>query len=141
MYNHSFYRWSTTSKWSQGELEKIRVWFRDYKIPDGKGANAFGLDDKCMDKVLQRNYVITMLYWNVDMRIEEKHWCLIYGISFGLPADIYYTIAFLGEASCPWTDFLCALQEYTMGVIAETNEFYKKLMSGERANDEGLSLK
>jgi len=64
-----------------GELEKIRVWFRDYKIPDGKGANAFGLDDKCMDK------------------------------------------------------------EYTMGVIAETNEFYKKLMSGERANDEGLSLK
>mmetsp|Transcript_5626 Transcript_5626/g.34906 ORF Transcript_5626/g.34906 Transcript_5626/m.34906 type:complete len:186 (+) Transcript_5626:616-1173(+) len=33
-----------------GELEKIRVWFRDYKIPDGKPANRFGLDDKCMNK-------------------------------------------------------------------------------------------
>jgi hypothetical protein len=34
-----------------GELEKIRVWFRDYKMPDGKPANAFGLNDVCMDKV------------------------------------------------------------------------------------------
>lgn len=25
-----------------GELERIMVWFRDYKIPDGKPANAFG---------------------------------------------------------------------------------------------------
>lgn len=33
-----------------GELEKIRVWFRDYKIPDGKPANAFGFDDKCMNR-------------------------------------------------------------------------------------------
>jgi inorganic pyrophosphatase len=33
-----------------GELEKIRVWFRDYKMPDGKPANAFGLNDVCMDK-------------------------------------------------------------------------------------------
>mmetsp|Transcript_13390 Transcript_13390/g.44103 ORF Transcript_13390/g.44103 Transcript_13390/m.44103 type:complete len:284 (+) Transcript_13390:1246-2097(+) len=33
-----------------GELEKIRVWFRDYKMPDGKPANKFGLDDQCMDK-------------------------------------------------------------------------------------------
>lgn len=33
-----------------GELEKIRVWFRDYKTPDGKPQNKFGLDDKCMNK-------------------------------------------------------------------------------------------
>ena len=64
-----------------GELEKIRVWFRDYKTPDGKPQNKFGLDDKCMDKA------------------------------------------------------------YTMGVIEETAEFYNKLMSGERENDQGLSLK
>jgi len=64
-----------------GEIEKITTWFRDYKIPDGKGANKFGLDDKCMNK------------------------------------------------------------EYTMMVIKETNEFYEKLMSGERANTEELSLK
>merc|ERR1712129_101033 len=64
-----------------GELEKIRVWFRDYKTPDGKPINRFGLDDKCMNK------------------------------------------------------------EYTMGVIKETEEFYNKLMSGERENTEELSLK
>ena len=64
-----------------GELEKIRVWFRDYKTPDGKPQNKFGLDDKCMDKA------------------------------------------------------------YTMGVIEETAGFYDKLMSGERENTEGLSLK
>ena len=64
-----------------GELEKIRVWFRDYKTPDGKPQNKFGLDDKCMDK------------------------------------------------------------EYTMGVIEETSMFYQKLVSGERENDKGLSLK
>lgn len=44
-----------------GELEKIRVWFRDYKIPDGKPANRFGLDDKCMNK----EYTIKV--------IEETH--------------------------------------------------------------------
>jgi len=32
-----------------GELEKIRVWFRDYKTPDGKPINEFGFDDKCLD--------------------------------------------------------------------------------------------
>lgn len=64
-----------------GELEKIRVWFRDYKTPDGKPQNKFGLDDQCMDKA------------------------------------------------------------YTMGVIEETSVFYQKLISGERENDKGLSLK
>lgn len=33
-----------------GELEKILTWFRDYKIPDGKPANKFGYDNKCMNK-------------------------------------------------------------------------------------------
>ena len=63
-----------------GELEKIRVWFRDYKTPDGKPQNAYGYDDKCMPK------------------------------------------------------------DFTMGVIKETNEYYNKLKSGARENDEGLSL-
>lgn len=31
-----------------GELEKIRVWFRDYKIPDGKPANSYGFNDECL---------------------------------------------------------------------------------------------
>lgn len=33
-----------------GELEKIRVWFRDYKTPDGKPQNGYGYDDKCLNK-------------------------------------------------------------------------------------------
>ena len=33
-----------------GQLQKILEWFRDYKIPDGKPANAFGYDNKCLDK-------------------------------------------------------------------------------------------
>eukprot|EP00967_Tisochrysis_lutea_P119775 scaffold195790_cov14-Tisochrysis_lutea.AAC.1 len=33
-----------------GELEKVLTWFRDYKIPDGKPANKFGYDNKCMDR-------------------------------------------------------------------------------------------
>lgn len=33
-----------------GELEKIMVWFRDYKMPDGKPANSYGFDNKCMNK-------------------------------------------------------------------------------------------
>ncbi|PSC76323.1 inorganic pyrophosphatase [Micractinium conductrix] len=33
-----------------GELEKVRTWFQDYKIPDGKGANKFGYNNKCLNK-------------------------------------------------------------------------------------------
>ena len=29
-----------------GEVEKIRVWFRDYKTPDGKPQNKFGYNDQ-----------------------------------------------------------------------------------------------
>ena len=33
-----------------GELERIRVWFRDYKIPDGKPENKFGYNNKVQPK-------------------------------------------------------------------------------------------
>jgi len=33
-----------------GELEKVMIWFRDYKMPDGKPANGYGYDSKCLDK-------------------------------------------------------------------------------------------
>jgi inorganic pyrophosphatase len=32
-----------------GELEKIMIWFRDYKTPDGKPQNEYGYDAKCMN--------------------------------------------------------------------------------------------
>ena len=35
----------------QGTLMAIRDWFRDYKIPDGKPANKFGLGNKAANKV------------------------------------------------------------------------------------------
>lgn len=33
-----------------GELERIMVWFRDYKTPDGKPQNSYGYDGQCMNK-------------------------------------------------------------------------------------------
>lgn len=33
-----------------GVLNKIMVWFRDYKTPDGKPQNSYGYDAKCMNK-------------------------------------------------------------------------------------------
>lgn len=32
-----------------GELEKVMIWFRDYKTPDGKPTNGYGYDSKCMN--------------------------------------------------------------------------------------------
>ena len=40
-----------------GELEKIRVWFRDYKTPDGKPQNMFGLDDRCMPSAYAKDVI------------------------------------------------------------------------------------
>ncbi|CBI19322.3 unnamed protein product, partial [Vitis vinifera] len=34
-----------------GTLTAIRDWFRDYKIPDGKPPNKFGLGNKAANKV------------------------------------------------------------------------------------------
>lgn len=40
-----------------GEIAKVLTWFRDYKIPDGKPANKFGYDDKCMNKEFTMNVI------------------------------------------------------------------------------------
>ena len=41
-----------------GELEKIRVWFPpDYKTPDGKPQNMFGLDDRCMPSAYAKDVI------------------------------------------------------------------------------------
>lgn len=41
--------WTCHCRELPGELERIMVWFRDYKIPDGKPPNAFGYDSKPMN--------------------------------------------------------------------------------------------
>jgi len=33
-----------------GTVDQIRTWFRDYKVPDGKGQNSYALDGKAMGK-------------------------------------------------------------------------------------------
>lgn len=33
-----------------GLLDDIRIWFRDYKKPDGKPENKFGFDDQWQNK-------------------------------------------------------------------------------------------
>lgn len=40
-----------------GELEKIMVWFRDYKIPDGKPANKFGYNNVTQNKAFTLNVI------------------------------------------------------------------------------------
>ena len=40
-----------------GELQRIMEWFRDYKIPDGKPANAFGYGSKALDKAFTMQVV------------------------------------------------------------------------------------
>jgi len=40
-----------------GELEKILVWFRDYKTPDGKPQNKFGYDNVCKDAAFAREVI------------------------------------------------------------------------------------
>ena len=47
---HSFLLAFFSLRHFPGELEKVLAWFRDYKIPDGKPANKFGYDNKCMDR-------------------------------------------------------------------------------------------
>jgi inorganic pyrophosphatase len=45
----------------QGTLTAIRDWFRDYKIPDGKPANRFGLGNQAVNKVLYRTKLLMQL--------------------------------------------------------------------------------
>ncbi|EIE23360.1 inorganic pyrophosphatase precursor [Coccomyxa subellipsoidea C-169] len=40
-----------------GELDKIRIWFRDYKKPDGKPENQFGYDDTWQNKEFTLNVI------------------------------------------------------------------------------------
>jgi hypothetical protein len=61
-----------------GQLQKILEWFRDYKIPDGKPANAFGYDNKCLDK--EFTLKVGVGTWCGQLRFRWKHcrgwsWC------------------------------------------------------------------
>lgn len=38
-------------------MDRIRVWFRDYKKPDGKPENKFGYDDQWQNKEFTQNVI------------------------------------------------------------------------------------
>ncbi|KAG8474350.1 hypothetical protein CXB51_034130 [Gossypium anomalum] len=82
-----------------GTLTAIRDWFRDYKIPDGKPANKFGLGNKAANKV-----------------------CTDF-VSFS-PIPIV-PISFFLLGFLPALD---GEQEYALKVITETNESWAKLV-------------
>jgi len=134
-----------------GELQKVLEWFRDYKIPDGKPANKFGFDNKCMNKAFA-----------LEVRARPPA-CL-------LLSQLLAAIACLSCCCCrclgslyyqPWpcrhprvpslparahphaqTDSTRAalLPHALPQVIEETHTFYNRLRSGARANTEELSL-
>jgi inorganic pyrophosphatase len=55
-----------------GELEKIRVWFRDYKTPDGKPQNSYGYNDECLNKEFTIGVIEeTHGFWN-KLRSGER---------------------------------------------------------------------
>ncbi len=55
-----------------GELQKILEWFRDYKIPDGKPANAFGYDSKCMNKEFASKVIDETHKFYVDLKSGKR---------------------------------------------------------------------
>ena len=119
-----------------GELTKVLHWFRDYKIPDGKPANKFGFDNKCMNKAFAWEVSIGLLSGRlVDGRLLDP------GRGGG---GIGGTLGRFGRPDVqPVTNPKNALSpppSPMFQVIEETHTFYNKLRSGKRANTEELSL-
>jgi inorganic pyrophosphatase len=51
-----------------GELDRIRVWFRDYKTPDGKPQNQFGYDEQWQNK----DFTLQARAWQCMLLV--MHW-------------------------------------------------------------------
>ena len=69
-------------------LVAVRVWFRDYKLPDGKPANTFAFDDKYQSKVsvmavqADHVHVVVAVMSPVSRRRVQHHlsWELLTGV-------------------------------------------------------------
>jgi inorganic pyrophosphatase len=53
-----------------GELDRIRTWLRDYKIPDGKPANQFGLGGKCLSATDAQRMVIAQAHHDYQAHLK-----------------------------------------------------------------------
>lgn len=67
----TFLAFSHSFRHFPGELEKVMVWFRDYKIPDGKPANKYGFDNKCMDRAFANKVSRTDKLKRVSGKIQQ----------------------------------------------------------------------
>ena len=56
----------------EGTLEEIMVWFRDYKMPDGKPANKFGYDNLPQNRELAES-VIKETHGHYQRLVSGKH--------------------------------------------------------------------
>jgi hypothetical protein len=105
-----------------GELEKIRVWFRDYKAPSRhprfpSGSTATFMSQPCGDT----EYCMFQMTLNsICLPLPQT--------PDGKPQNSY---GYNDE---------CLNKEFTLGVIQETHGFWNKLRSGERENTEELAL-
>lgn len=102
-----------------GELEKIRVWFRDYKVRS-------------------RLTDITTLYAWFDCLIAP-HASITATANVDRRSAMLQTPDGKPQTSYGYNDE-CLNKEFTLGVISETHGFWSKLRSGERGNTEELSL-
>ena len=70
----------------RGILTAIRDWFRDYKIPDGKPANKFGLGNKAANKVI--------LQWPFQLLSVNPFLLLYWFCSFFFFFSILWSVSF-----------------------------------------------
>jgi len=117
-----------------GELERIRVWFRDYKIPSGKPANAFAFEERPQNKAftltvraaaakaLLRCRTCALL----ARRLHEDMRCTL-----GMMAGHAPPLPGRSEHALHVVDMRCVTGPCARQVIAETHGFYKALKAGQ----------
>ncbi len=143
-----------------GELEKIRVWFRDYKVRPFMRFRGNAADCAAGACLVARHTDVTCPRLPARLHSVMPHTTS----TNEPPSSLAIQTKALGhlETHDPRrsSDCVCDAQtpdgkpqnsygfndeclnrEFTLGVISETHEFYTKLVSGERENTEGLALK
>ena len=105
-----------------GELEKIRVWFRDYKVPT------------CLRPSHTASRAMSLLVCMLRRALPIYANLVTTALSHPLQ-----TPDGKPQNSYGYNDE-CLNKEFTIGVIEETHGFWNKLRSGERKNSEELAL-
>ncbi len=125
-----------------GQLQKILEWFRDYKIPDGKPANAFGYDNKCMNKEFAMKVRAARCARPLPRAVQGLCRALCRASAACCAAGSAMAAAGRTAKAPPASPspLPAAAAAASPQVVEETHHFYNSLKSGKRANDEELSL-